>query len=499
MKIAQYRPGFTCCLLELSKDAHDGLQDILVRSGFSFLNVNTFSELQQKVAEEAPHFIVLSRPVGRDSFAGRLKWIREVLPETQIFFLGSDQELIESSHEFVDVFFDFIEWPLRHPTFVLRSFDRAAELNFYLYQNEQLQSRLHPLETESQLLAPTLFAESSFNTATLLEQLQATTDRDAAFEVFLREVKNSFSGAQVVFFKYYPPRRTLMALKWIGVEGSICSGVGLNFNEHQLQIKIRDLRNPSQILLLDELVQTVFIGAKGQWIPLEVLGEVQGLWLLLNAENRPEIQRDFILMMKIFTLFLEKIDLSQRFHLVNHLDLSTLLLIRTKLIQKLSEEVSRARRLEWPVSLIILSIDQSEGLRGRLGEEELELLLKMCARILQKHSRVNDLLGRVGPDEIGVLLPHTDLNGAAKKAERVRSLIERADFSKVVKGAGRLTVSLGVSEYPTCSADAEELYQSADLALYQVKKSTQNAVCVATPPESYKPDFIFSPVRTKGG
>ena len=74
------------------------------------------------------------------------------------------------------------------------------------------------------------------------------------------------------------------------------------------------------------------------------------------------------------------------------------------------------------------------------------------------------------------------------KAERLRRTIESADFSKILSQFPRFTVSLGVSEYPSLVRDAEELVQSADEALFQVRQ-VGNRTCVAKAPEDLEPDF----------
>ncbi len=110
------------------------------------------------------------------------------------------------------------------------------------------------------------------------------------------------------------------------------------------------------------------------------------------------------------------------------------------------------------------------------------------ARIFEKHSRVNDIIGRTGNDEFGIILPHTGKQGALIKAERLRRIIESADFSRVLSTFPSLTVSLGVAEYPTMVRDAEELVQAADEALFQVRREG-NKTCVAKAPDGFVADF----------
>jgi diguanylate cyclase (GGDEF)-like protein len=74
------------------------------------------------------------------------------------------------------------------------------------------------------------------------------------------------------------------------------------------------------------------------------------------------------------------------------------------------------------------------------------------------------------------------------KAERLRRIIESADFSRVLEKFPHMTISLGVSEYPTLVRDAEELKQSADEALYQVR-AKGNKTCVAKVNDGFEADF----------
>jgi diguanylate cyclase (GGDEF)-like protein len=123
------------------------------------------------------------------------------------------------------------------------------------------------------------------------------------------------------------------------------------------------------------------------------------------------------------------------------------------------------------------------------GQEEAQTVMRMVARIFEKHSRVNDILGRVGTDEFGLILPHTGKQGALVKVERLRRMIQAADFSKVLSTFPRITVAIGVSEYPGLVRDAEELQTSAEEALFHVRQMG-NKTCVARAPDGFTPDFV---------
>jgi diguanylate cyclase (GGDEF)-like protein len=112
---------------------------------------------------------------------------------------------------------------------------------------------------------------------------------------------------------------------------------------------------------------------------------------------------------------------------------------------------------------------------------------------VRKTSRINDIVGRLSEDELGLVLPHTGGRGAAIKAERLRRMVESADFSKVLGRQRAVTVSVGVSKYPSFCHDADELYQSADNALFQVKEAGMNRVCLASVPDGFVADFEVGP------
>ena len=158
----------------------------------------------------------------------------------------------------------------------------------------------------------------------------------------------------------------------------------------------------------------------------------------------------------------------------------------------MAEEISRSRRLRLPVSFLIASIDNLDSFEKDRGREDSEFLIRSIANLLQKNSRTNDIVGRVGNFDFGLLLPHTNQQGATIKAERLRKLISSANFSETIYEAPKVTISVGVSEYPSLSSDAEELFESCDEALYQIKKVGPNKICLASVGEHFTPDFSVS-------
>ena len=160
------------------------------------------------------------------------------------------------------------------------------------------------------------------------------------------------------------------------------------------------------------------------------------------------------------------------------------------LLKRLFIEFSRARRLLLPLSLIVIELDQFKELESTYSSYEAGLFIKSLVNNLIKDSRTYDIFGALPEGRLAVVLPHTSERSAGMKAEKIRWSVQSADFSKVFASHGRLTLSLGLAEYPRVTRSAEALLQSALKALsFAREECCGNMTAVATPPVGFKPDF----------
>jgi diguanylate cyclase (GGDEF)-like protein len=140
---------------------------------------------------------------------------------------------------------------------------------------------------------------------------------------------------------------------------------------------------------------------------------------------------------------------------------------------RLEEEISRHRRFNHPVSIVVLDLDGFKSVNDELGHTAGDETLRDVAQILMKHSRGINVVSRYGGDEFAILLVETSKAGARLYAERIREVIARFRFSH----GKRVTASLGVGSLPDDDAgNAEELFKMADEALYAAKRSGKNQV-----------------------
>ena len=148
----------------------------------------------------------------------------------------------------------------------------------------------------------------------------------------------------------------------------------------------------------------------------------------------------------------------------------------------LQGELRRARRYGHSVGIALFDLDRFGEVNARVGRLVADRLLREAAMLLGNKIRDIDLAARPGEDELAVLLPQTDRNGAFLVADRFRREIE-THFRKREAGGkpADLTVSGGVAAYPEDGLDAEALVARAAQALYQAKSSGKNAVLVHSP------------------
>jgi diguanylate cyclase (GGDEF)-like protein len=153
---------------------------------------------------------------------------------------------------------------------------------------------------------------------------------------------------------------------------------------------------------------------------------------------------------------------------------------RRRFLSQLELEVTRSRRSGSPLGIVLADLDDFKRINDTYGHEVGDEALRGFAEILRSTVRDVDLPVRLGGEEFAVLLPDTDLPGAAHLAERVRRAVEAA----TLRGPGgrlHLTASFGVSCFPVAAA-AEELLADADRRLYEAKRRGKNRVVAPTPP-----------------
>ncbi len=143
----------------------------------------------------------------------------------------------------------------------------------------------------------------------------------------------------------------------------------------------------------------------------------------------------------------------------------------------LVNELSRSVRFKGNLSVMMLDVDNLKPVNDTHGHESGSNLIKLVGDTIKKTLRDYDIIGRFGGDEFSVLLPNTMPGQAIAAAERIRKAVYNAVLI-VPDGSVSVSISIGIALYPDHGAEAEELLNKADKALYISKNKGKNMATV---------------------
>jgi len=140
----------------------------------------------------------------------------------------------------------------------------------------------------------------------------------------------------------------------------------------------------------------------------------------------------------------------------------------------LSLESERARRFGTKLGIVLLDLDNFKQINDTYGHLQGDAVLREVARVLRETVREIDYPVRYGGEEMAVLLPETDVEGALRFAERLRERIAELQIRPHAPGTLRVTASCGVAALPDVAVDGAGLVAAADAALYEAKRAGKN-------------------------
>ena len=156
------------------------------------------------------------------------------------------------------------------------------------------------------------------------------------------------------------------------------------------------------------------------------------------------------------------------------IDFLTGLLNRRELYNRLKVEVTRARRHDKPLSIILIDIDKFKALNDTFGHHAGDIVLKEVSRCLTRAVRDYDVLARYGGEEFLVVAPETPLEQAQDLAERLRLAVQDTPIRyDAAAPPVTCTISVGVARMGE-DEDVEKTISRADAALYRAKAAGRN-------------------------
>jgi diguanylate cyclase (GGDEF)-like protein/PAS domain S-box-containing protein len=148
---------------------------------------------------------------------------------------------------------------------------------------------------------------------------------------------------------------------------------------------------------------------------------------------------------------------------------------RRYLQETLKRELSRARRDQVPVSIVMMDIDYFKQVNDSYGHAAGDSMLQDLGEMLRALTREGDVACRYGGEEFIAVMPGAPLSVGVERAELIRREFE---FLKVKVADFKLhpTLSLGVAAFPEHASTVDELLAAADRALYLSKQNGRNQV-----------------------
>lgn len=169
---------------------------------------------------------------------------------------------------------------------------------------------------------------------------------------------------------------------------------------------------------------------------------------------------------------------NRRIHLLSITDALTLTYNRRHLMERLPQELERARRYGRPLAVVLCDVDYFKKINDTYGHQTGDEVLKGIAELVMSATRKDvDWVARYGGEEFLIVLPETSVPDAIAFAEKIRVAIAAHPFE--IKGQLlKLSSSFGVAGYESTPDDAgvDALIACADLCLYRSKETGRNRV-----------------------
>ena len=147
---------------------------------------------------------------------------------------------------------------------------------------------------------------------------------------------------------------------------------------------------------------------------------------------------------------------------------------RRAFMDQAAREISRARRHDHPLSVLLLDIDRFKAINDSRGHAVGDEAIRHLVTTMRDSLRPEDLVGRLGGEEFAILTPYASADQAFATAERLRRIVQDDALTASDGKAVCFTVSIGVCSVDTEQETIEPALINADVALYRSKTQGRN-------------------------
>lgn len=318
----------------------------------------------------------------------------------------------------------------------------------------------------------------------LNQAMTSTIELNVMFDRILQVLNETLSCDHIVLLIHNPGESALEVVRTSGLNTEVLSKVRFTFNQgitgeaaqSQRMIYVKNIDEDHRNLSYHGLIAT-----RGSMIsvPLVIKERLVGAINLHKKQSDAFSASELRLVQAIANqtaIAVDNTQLQEKSRELSSRDELTGLSNRRHFQEILKREVAQARRFSSIFSVIMCDIDGFKQHKSTLGNIQSDALLRQVAQALLKNTRGIDLVSRFGNDQFIIMLPKTTKEGAFAAAEKLRKQILAEDFSRHIHSDldFKVTLSFGVTEFPSDSKNIYELLNLADRALYAAKQDGSN-------------------------
>jgi len=496
------RAQFSLLIFSKSLQAGNDVRAVLTKEGYEVFVFNDQEMVIQRSIQAAPHVVVMFLDSLESEIDPFIEKILKANSEIQFLLVGEANRAPRMMAYRQYNVAGFVPLGENLHERVLWDADLICYQLYQGYMNEQLSEAIESKENEMTKLTGKIrklesdsHAAPAFSVKDSLQAYALAHSKEEIIDTFIEQLQkiSQFHKEKIhgVFFRFLPTVSSFVATHAVGIDIESLRGVGGKVAGNEAQHLASFLEAGNIPTGLVQLLQGPLHVKRPIARPLLVQRTVEGLFIFWSLDELKKSVKNLDEVFFVFALQYQIFHLSKRVDSLNVEDSLTGLYNREQYNRKLDEEISRARRLKNAVSIIKLTIDHLAEHEQAQGIQQRDSVLRTVSAIVRKSSRINDASCRTSENEIAIILPHCPRKGAAIRAERLRRMVESHDFAS--QGI-RITLSLGISEYPTLSKSASDLDRSSSEAMKFISDRGGNKVCLYKPPEGFKPDYDVVPI-----
>ena len=443
--------------------------------GYSVATFSNREHLLETLNTQIPHiFLLFYQPLNL-GFREIISKVRGQSDEVEIILLGSNEfwpgikNLLQK-----DMINDFWSWPMASPESLQLRVDQVIEKIVFKYIAEQRTEETKQIvEAIDEVKSAQKFQAKTPSALVDYYNLPSEASTEAELiDQFISNLKSTYENSDFIYLKNYYVRDQLIVMKTSFSKETYFGGQTIPMKNEMIA---EDRGN--EFTELKEDLGKIFAVQDFVVVPLEFSEQIYGFIMAVHFPESAEPH--LIRAARYASLSLRNIELekSEKPDMIQrHTGLE---IMKDNYYSAISREISRSRRIQKPVSMILAHIQFAV----EHDKEKAEFI-----KILNDNLRIYDGFAQISQNEIAIILPHCSSQDAAIKAERIRRMVLHRGMTTQNTP---LRICFGVTEFPSLSSDTDQMVMDVKAACDQVLASGNNKVCLFTAPADHEPEFTL--------